>query len=128
MNILILEDNKNRIQYFQNTLQEHRVVICRHAKTAKKALRKQAFDLIFLDHDLQGIPADPESENCGSEIARSIADRDIPYSAVILHTENDTGRDSMDAILPGCFIFPYSKIKKIGMQDVLKIVLDNLDE
>ena len=128
MNILILEDNKNRIQYFQNALKEHHPVICRHAKAAKKALRKQAFDLIFLDHDLQGVPADPESDNCGSEVARTIADRDIKYTAVILHTENDTGRDSMDGILPGCFIFPYSKIRKIGMQDVLKITLDSLDE
>ena len=124
MKILIVEDNKNRITYFRNELKGHSVVVCRHAKVAKKALRKDQFDLILLDHDLQGKPADPESENCGSEVARIMVKRGVKYGAVILHTENEVGRESMDAILGGCFIFPYSKIRKMGMRAVLKVVGD----
>lgn len=125
---MILEDDNNRITYFQNALQGHSVVVCRHAKAAKKALRKDQFDLIFLDHDLQGIPADPDSDNCGSEVARTIVERDIDYHAIILHTENEIGRDAMDAILSGanCFIFPYSKIRKLGLRRVLEIVMDEI--
>lgn len=122
MKILLLEDNNNRITYFQNALQAHTLIVCRHAKAAKKALHKHQFDLIFLDHDLQGIPAEPESDNCGSEVARYIAEEIIAYGAIILHTENEIGRDAMDAILEGSFIFPYSKIRKIGLAEVLKII------
>ena len=128
MKILLLEDNPNRITYFQNALKGHSVEVCRHAKAAKKALRKHQFDLIFLDHDLQGIPADPDSDNCGSAVARTIVDHHIAYRAIILHTENDLGRDSMDAILPDAFIFPYSKIRKMGLRAVLKIVMGDLNE
>ena len=74
MNILLLEDNQHRITFFRNGLKEHRLTVCGHAKQAKKALRKQDFDIIFLDHDLRGQPEDPESDNCGSEVARFIVD------------------------------------------------------
>ena len=62
---------------FKNGLKQHRLTICNHAKAAKKALRKQDFDIIFLDHDLRGKPEDPDSDNCGTEVARYIVDHEI---------------------------------------------------
>src|SRR5690348_4120010 len=70
MNILVLDDNSHRITFFQNALKKHKVTVCRHARTAIRALKDRPFDIIFLDHDLRGEPADPDDENCGSEVAR----------------------------------------------------------
>jgi CheY-like chemotaxis protein len=52
MNILILEDNTHRITFFKAGLKGHKVTFCAHVRAAKQALRKNQFDMIFLDHDL----------------------------------------------------------------------------
>jgi CheY-like chemotaxis protein len=122
MNILLLDDNSHRIAYFQSALKGHKVVVCRHARTAIHALKESPFDVIFLDHDLRGEPADPDDENCGSEVARFIADRDIPCKQIILHTENRIGRESMETILPQSQSIPYSKLKKIGLHTIVKSI------
>ena len=96
------------------------VAVCRHAKVAIKALKKNAFDVIFLDHDLREGRTDPDDENCGSEVARFIADHDVSCNCIILHTENPVGRESMESILELCQSIPYSKLKKIGLHAVLK--------
>jgi hypothetical protein len=89
-------------------------------RTAIKALKSTAFDVIFLDHDLCGEPADPDDENTGSEVARFIAEREIACACIILHTENRAGREAMEVILPNCQSIPYSTLKKIGFHAVLK--------
>ena len=85
-----------------------------------------AFDVIFLDHDLSGEPADPDDENTGSEVARFIAEHEIDCDCIILHTENRAGREAMEAILPNCQSIPYSMLKKIGLHAVLKSTIDNI--
>ena len=120
MNILLLDDNSHRIAFFQNGLKAHKLTVCRHARVAIKALKQTAFDVIFLDHDLTGKPADPDDENCGSEVARFIADNDIVCSCIILHTENTVGRESMESILNDSLSIPYSKLKRVGLHLVLK--------
>ena len=120
MNILLLDDNQHRITFFQNSLKKHTLVVCRHANAAIKALKKGSFDVVFLDHDLEGEPADPADENCGSEVARFIAENEIPCGRIILHTENRAGRESMAAILANCEIIPYSKLKKVNFHSLLK--------
>src|SRR5262249_894744 len=119
MNILLLDDNVHRIAFFQKGLKPHKVTVCRHARAAIKALKQTPFDIIFLDHDMEGEPADPESENCGSEVARFIAEHGVT-GRVILHTENRAGREVMEAILATCEAIPYSKLKKMGLHAVLK--------
>ena len=118
MNILLLDDNQHRITFFQNSLKKHNLVVCRHAKAAIKALKKDPFDLVFLDHDLEGEPANPEEENCGSEVARFIVGHDIHCGRIILHTENRAGRESMEAILVTCESIPYSKLKKANFHNL----------
>ncbi len=122
MNILLLDDNPHRITFFQNALKQHHLTVCRHAKVAIKALKKSSFDVIFLDHDLRDGRTDPDDENCGSEVARFIADHAISCNCIILHTENPVGRDSMESILEQCQSIPYSKLKKLGLRAVLKEV------
>ncbi|GAB5493630.1 MAG: hypothetical protein Phog2KO_38450 [Phototrophicaceae bacterium] len=125
MKILLLEDNPNRIKYFKNGLKNHHLTVCTHAKSAKKALKKAQFDIIFLDHDLRGYPEDPESDNCGSEIAHYIIAREIGCPHIILHTENPIGREAMeDILLDRCETIPYSQVKKIGLRELLKGIID----
>ena len=123
----MLDDNSHRITFFQNALKKHKVTVCRHARTAIRALKDGPFDIIFLDHDLQGEPADPEDENCGSEVARFIADRAIECQCIILHTENRIGRESMEAILPQSQSIPYSKLKRVRIQAILKNISNLMD-
>src|SRR5258708_38231344 len=122
MNILVLDDNSHGITFFQNALKKHKVTVCRHARTAIRALRDGTFDIIFLDHDLRGEPMDPDDENCGSEVARFIADHDIQCHCIILHTENRIGGASMESILPQSQSIPYSKLKNVRIQFILKKV------
>ena len=121
MNILLLEDNTNRIQWFKNRTKNHHLTVCGHARAAKQALKKGTFDMIFLDHDLRGKPEPPSSDNCGSEVARFIADRGIT-AVVVLHTENPVGHEAMEALLPNSITIPYSTLKKIGLHGLLKDV------
>src|SRR5258708_31614981 len=127
MNILVLDDNSHRITFFQNALKKHKVTVCRHARTAIRALKDGPFDIMFLDHDLRGEPADLDDENCGSEVARFIADRAIECQCIVLHTENRIGRESMEAILPQSQSIPYSKLKHVRMQAILKNVSNLAD-
>jgi CheY-like chemotaxis protein len=108
-------------------LKQHNLTICGHARAAKKALKSQAFDLIFLDHDLQGKPADPDSDNCGSEVARYIVDHDIACPCIVLHTENAVGREAMEMLLEQYHSIPYGKLKKMGLHAVLKLASENED-
>jgi CheY-like chemotaxis protein len=123
MNMLVVDDNAHRITFFQNALKGHKVTVCRHARAAIKALRKSSFDVVFLDHDLEGRAADPDEENCGSEIARFIAEHQVACGRIILHTENSAGRDSMESILDNAESIPYGRLKKMGMQAVLKAAI-----
>jgi len=120
LNILVLDDNPHRLTFFQQGLKGHKVTVCHHARSAIKALKKYTFDVIFLDHDLNSADNDPEDENTGSEVARYIAEHTIPCGTIILHTENETGRESMETILPDSQSIPYGTLKKIGLRAVLK--------
>lgn len=122
MNILLLDDSSHRITFFQNALNQHKLMICRHARSAIKALKDIDFDVIFLDHDLRDKPVDPDDENSGSEVARYIADHEIACPCIILHTENRLGQRTMEELLPQARALPYGKLKKLGLQAILKSV------
>lgn len=85
------------------------------------ALKNASFDIIFLDHDLKGKPADPDDENCGSEVARFIVEKQIVCNRIILHTENRVGRESMEAILSQSEVIPYTKLKKLGLSKIIDV-------
>jgi DNA-binding NarL/FixJ family response regulator len=128
MNILLLDDDSHRTAYFRGALSKHKLTVCRHARSAIRALKETSFDIIFLDHDLSGEPVDPDDTNCGSEVARFIADHEIECSCIILHTENRVGRESMESVLPQSHSIPYSKLKKVGLHAIVKKVTNSTKE
>jgi CheY-like chemotaxis protein len=117
---LVLENSPHRLRFFQNRLSQHKLTVCRHAQAAINALQTIRFDIIFLDHDLEGGAADPSDENSGSEVARFIAEENIKAGCIILHTQNRIGRESMSTILMESEAIPYSKLKKIGLSAILE--------
>jgi CheY-like chemotaxis protein len=119
MHILVVDDSAHRLAFFQNGLKGHKVMVCRHARAAIKALKTTTFDAIFLDYDLSDTPDD---ENNGGTVAYYIADHEIACGCIVLHSENRAGREAMEAILGGraCQSIPYSKLRKIGLRAVLK--------
>ena len=102
MKILILEDNTERMVIFREKLEEeHELHFYDQVEDAKKALAALGpFDMIYLDHDLDGrVFVDPEEPNTGYQLARYIAEQDIG-AEIILHTMNPFGAARMKKVLP----------------------------
>ena len=108
MNIFILEDNPDRIRKFRQMTIGHNVVFSSNVEEAKKILDQELFDVILLDHDLDGrVFVDPSEPNTGYQLARYIADNSIPYKRIITHTLNPAGTASIAEAIPGIEIIPY---------------------
>lgn len=100
MNIMILEDSPERCEFFRKFLSGHVLYFYDNAEAAKTALRLQEFDMIFLDHDLEGqVYVNSDHENTGYQVAKYIADKNIE-TQVIIHTMNYSGAGRMLSVLP----------------------------
>lgn len=102
MKILVLEDDPNRIRWFQQYLIGDIVIIAVTAKAAIDALKTHKFDLIFLDHDLE---EKHYSEDfllgTGTEVANFLADNPeiSPKATIIIHSLKSLGVARMKDIL-----------------------------
>lgn len=138
MKILILEDDgqttKRMPQFKQRILELNRIlndkglegVYMTHVETAKECieiLKKEKFDLIFLDHDLGGkVYVDTNREDTGSEVARWINSNQtqIGNTKVIVHSFNSVGGKYMTDLIPNSLYVPGLWTKNIFHQ-VIKI-------
>lgn len=106
MNVLILEDDPNRIGKFKRELIGHNVSHTDQVDLASSWLSSNNYDLIFLDHDLGGAHyVSSEEYNCGYTFAKFLAEfllenRDLsPY--VLIHSCNHGGAANMYSRLVG---------------------------
>lgn len=97
MKIFILEDNKERINWFIEEFGTHHdLTIEKNTEGAKKSLLSDSFDVAMLDHDLGGeVYVDSEHEDCGMRVAEFIVENQIPLNAVIVHSWNPVGARNM---------------------------------
>ena len=87
--VLILEDDDKRIQMFEEWLVGiNNIEIYRTSDLAIKALKKNKYDIIFLDHDLAG-------DDTGFEAAKIIPKTDNRSTTVIIHSLNPAGAQRM---------------------------------
>lgn len=101
MKILILDDNYTRLRVFQQKLIGHVVVCTTTVKEATTALKEDDFDVIFLDHDLNGEQNIPSGPGTGYEVAQWLHDYPEKQApTVILHSLNETGRKNIMSLLP----------------------------
>jgi CheY-like chemotaxis protein len=111
MKILVLDDSKNRQDFFSRSLiGNEKVIQAYNYDQAVKALEEDIFDLIFLDHDLD-LELDTEDKT-GLDVAKYIAD--MPYERFpkecIVHSLNSYGADNIVAVLEQSDI----KVKKLS--------------
>jgi len=89
MKIFILEDSKERIAIFRSKLIGHELTIAETAADAIRLLDGNAYDIIFLDHDLGGEEmVGVRGKNTGSEVVRWMKPNLTNYCPVIIHSLN----------------------------------------
>lgn len=100
MRFLILEDNFDRIQAFQQKLKDHEVVITDSPEGACKILnRLEPFDYIFLDHDMGQVFEKP-GKGTGYEVAEWISkNQHRAPKKIFIHTANNVGAAAMLRVL-----------------------------
>lgn len=110
LNILIVEDNNERVVAFRQRLTGHNVVFVRHARDGISRLRARDIDVLFLDHDLSGTgEPEPSGPKTGYEVAEWLAKNPkfIP-NQVIVHSLNPVGRKNIKAALPCAIEMPFA--------------------
>jgi CheY-like chemotaxis protein len=132
MKILLLEDDPNRVEQFQQRVKElnernnikFELV---HVETAKDCIDKletDKFKLVLLDHDLGGeVYVDTDNTNTGSEVARWMNKNPdkIKGVSIITHTFNPAGAKNIVALVPQCGYVP-SIWTKDKFHQIVKIV------
>ena len=121
MNVLFLDDNKQRTERFQK-----RFPFAKCVETAEECiaeLSKNDFDVAFLDHDLgEEVFVSETEKNSGSEVVRWIMDNRPKIDKVVVHSMNASAAESMIGKLSSAgydvsqvpFFCLFDKIKIIG--------------
>jgi len=116
MRFFILEDDHRRIKTFRSKLIGHELVIAENAQDAIRILSDdQAFDVIFLDHDLGGEQmVSSDDKNTGSEVARWMKSYLKQYCPVIIHSLNPDGakymRHALEDVAMEVYYIPFTSL------------------
>lgn len=105
MDIFVLEDNSERITVFTSRYLKDKLTVCNNAGTAIAILAYVKFDLIYLDHDLEGrVYVPSEHPNTGYNVAAHISKGCNVDTPVVLHTHNEYAVSKVLGILSssGC--------------------------
>lgn len=123
MNILFLDDDDARHRTFDNSIAKlginADIAHVSNADQAIKALKRNKYDLVFLDHDLGGeIYVDVNHRNTGSEVARVIYNNNLqPSAIIIIHSLNPVGAINMQKTIGRGYVVPrawfYNELKEI---------------
>lgn len=122
MNILILEDNPERIEFFNRWLNafgdifgENELFITDQVEEAKELYSKHTFNHIFLDHDLDGLVyVDSKENNTGYQFALFLAQQPgIKDTYITIHTMNPVGAQNMKSVLPWADYMPFNYLKDL---------------
>jgi DNA-binding NtrC family response regulator len=104
ISIFLLDDDTRRHRWFKKRFNGDEVFIAENVNQAKELLQKNAYDAIFLDHDLLPEHYDSkeyDDENTGFAIADWLSENKTVQSAatIIVHTRNSDGGMRMVEIL-----------------------------
>ena len=94
MSILFLDDDHHRIKQFRSKVPSATIV--ETAQDCIEQIKKQGWDMVFLDHDLGGeVYADSGREDTGMEVVRCIAENQPDIGTVVVHSGNEPARKEM---------------------------------
>ena len=103
--ILILDDDQDRIDAFSDMFVSNLIDICMHADECIRLLKNNVYDVIFLDHDLNGTQIDYDEDDCGTAVADWISKNPIP-GKVVIHSYNPERGEYMKSVIPGSLYIP----------------------
>lgn len=115
MKIFILEDNPERMKFFNANLIGKEVFHYDNVDDAIEFLDEHLDEMeyLFLDHDLDGDEMVHSSvHNTGFTLAKYLSDKDMMFHKIIVHSLNPVGAANMAHLLPGCSILPFHLIFK----------------
>lgn len=113
-NVLVLEDNEERIKHFKKNLVGNNFKIVSVSDACIELLVKDKWDVLFLDHDLGGRSYVPSSEsNTGYQVAKFLHDNPKykPSEVIIIHSLNPIGAENMQNALPEAYRIPFAWTK-----------------
>lgn len=98
MRILFLDDCSRRTAVIRSELPWITAVSTANAAIDK--LSRESFDVVFLDHDLDGgTYQDSASDNCGMAVVRWLITNKSPIQRIIIHSHNEVAREVMASTL-----------------------------
>ncbi len=80
------------------TLSGHDLTIARNINEAKKVYA-HPYDLLLLDHDMEGFFEDSNHPNTGYQFCVWLVEQQVPKVPTLLHSQNNVGRDKMWKLL-----------------------------
>ena len=108
LNIVILEDDPNRIEKFKAGLVGNSLFITKEPREAIARLRTKDVNVLFLDHDL-GYTGQPERSGPGTGYEVAVwLERNPKFQPkkIIIHSLNPDGQQNMKRALPNAEIRP----------------------
>jgi len=101
MKILILEDSKERIEWFKRIYKNHELFIFTDLVSAKNLIIFQEIDVLFLDHDLEEKNLEAVGLGLtGYDFCKFIVENYLcKHSAIFVHSMNPCGAAKMEELL-----------------------------
>ena len=121
MRILVVEDNPERIKKFKRALIGNNVDYTDNAFEGRTLVKRNQYDVIFLDHDLGGesyVPSD--HYNTGYQVAKEIQQSQNKSAQIIIHSCNSTGASNIASLLPGSLRIPFTILDLDSISKMLK--------
>lgn len=107
MDILIVEDNRVRSEFFKNALQGHTLIFVSTAVDAIAQLRDKEFGFLFLDLDLE------DGLKRGLMVAEHIGNHRQIEAQVVIHSMNISTAATVVKILPDAIRVPFAQLHKM---------------
>lgn len=116
MKILFLDDDRLRQDYFRTQLQGLRLdlTIVTTSVEAIEALERERFDLVCLDHDLDGRIFVESGPGTGYEVAERLVRTANRDARIVVHSLNEDGAKKMLEVLgPAAVWVPFIHIRTV---------------
>ena len=116
INIFVLEDEIERIKWFESTFNDCSMFITCDVDDACLKLKENKYDLIFLDRDLA------DSTKSGEDVARIMEKDKLNTDAcIVVHTVNPVGRINikkcLDSYHNNVNFIDFTQLKKLKRKD-----------
>lgn len=111
--IFVLEDNIERINWFKKEFSDCDITITTEADDGVEKVKKERYDLMFLDFDLGGmIFVSPSNPNTGLAVARTIPYTVNKHTPVIIHSWNAVGTYHIKKVLSHGVSIPFGQFTR----------------